>query len=76
MIIDNVPNNVTAQIVPLIYHALSRFHTMVVDGHSVEEILKALAEAQSVKNKPSALICKTFKGQGSSDVADKLDFHG
>jgi len=52
------------------------FHTMVVDGHSVEEILKALAEAQSVKNKPSALICKTFKGQGSSDVADKLDFHG
>jgi len=52
------------------------FHTMVVDGHSVEEILKALEEAKDVKNKPSALICKTFKGQGASDVVDKLDFHG
>jgi len=52
------------------------FHTMVVDGHSVEELLKAFQEAKSVKNKPSALICKTFKGHGSSDVADKLDFHG
>ncbi|KAL5267868.1 hypothetical protein ACHWQZ_G004796 [Mnemiopsis leidyi] len=52
------------------------FHTMVVDGHSVEEILKALEEAKSVKNKPCALICKTYKGHGSSDVADKLDFHG
>ena len=49
---------------------------MVVDGHSVEEILKALEEAKSVKNKPCALICKTYKGHGSSDVADKLDFHG
>ena len=49
---------------------------MVVDGHSVEEILKAFEEAKSVKNKPSALICKTFKGHGGSDVADKLDFHG
>merc|ERR1712025_1378558 len=52
------------------------FHTMVVDGHSVEELLKAFAEAKSVKNKPSAVIGKTFKGHGSSDVADKLDFHG
>jgi len=52
------------------------FHTMVVDGHSVEEILKALEEAKSVKNKPSALVCKTYKGHGGSDVADKLDFHG
>lgn len=52
------------------------FHAMVVDGHSIEEILKAFQEAKTVKNKPSALICKTFKGHGSSDVADKLDFHG
>ena len=49
---------------------------MVVDGHSVEEILKAFEEAKSVKNKPSALICRTFKGHGSDHVADKLDCHG
>lgn len=49
---------------------------MVVDGHSVEELLKAFEEAKSVKNKPSALICKTYKGHGGTDVADKLDFHG
>ena len=42
------------------------FHTMVVDGHSVEELLKALTEAESVKGKPTALICKTFKGRSTS----------
>lgn len=52
------------------------FHTMVVDGHSVEELLKAFEEAKKVKGKPSALICKTFKGYGSDLVSDKLNFHG
>ena len=36
---------------------------MVVDGHSVEELLKAFAEAERFKGKPSAIICKTFKGK-------------
>jgi len=52
------------------------FHTMVVDGHSVEELLKAFSEAEKVKGKPSALICKTFKGMGYDGVSDKLNFHG
>ena len=49
---------------------------MVVDGHNVEDLLKAFEEAKAVKGKPSALVCKTFKGYGSDLVSDKLNFHG
>ena len=55
---------------------IHRFHTIVVDGHSVPDLLEAFKTAKNVKNKPTALICKTFKGHGGSAVADKLDFHG
>ncbi len=39
-------------------------HSIVVDGHDVEEITKALNEAKATKGKPTALILKTYKGKG------------
>lgn len=51
--------------------------TYVVDGHSVEELVKALTEAKGNKNgKPKAVICKTFKGKGFPDIEDKDNWHG
>ena len=36
----------------------------MIDGHNIEEILKALDAAQTVKGKPTAIIAKTYKGKG------------
>lgn len=41
-----------------------RFNAVVIDGHNIEEILKALDTAQNVKGKPTAIIAKTYKGKG------------
>ncbi|XP_068109747.1 transketolase isoform X1 [Hyperolius riggenbachi] len=49
------------------------WHTVVVDGHSVEELCKALT---AVKNQPTAIIAKTFKGKGITGVEDKENWHG
>lgn len=41
-----------------------RWNTYVVDGHDVEELCKALWQAQQVKGKPTCIVAKTFKGKG------------
>ncbi|XP_070297016.1 transketolase [Salvelinus sp. IW2-2015] len=40
------------------------WNTYVVDGHDVEELCKALWQAQQVKGKPTMILAKTFKGRG------------
>lgn len=42
------------------------WNTYVVDGHDVEELCKALWQAEQVKGKPTAIVAKTFKGKGLS----------
>lgn len=37
------------------------WHSIIVDGHSVEELCKAFGQA---KHQPTAIIAKTFKGRG------------
>lgn len=49
----------------------------MIDGHSVPAILSALDKARKETKKPTAIICKTFKGKGlGEDIEDKLDWHG
>jgi len=53
------------------------FNAIVVDGHDVDELCKAFHEASITKDKPTAVICKTFKGMHFVDeVVDKLNWHG
>ncbi|KAJ8711556.1 hypothetical protein PYW08_008510 [Mythimna loreyi] len=52
------------------------FHSLVVDGHDVSELVKAFDEAQSVSGKPTALIAKTFKGRGFPGIEDLENWHG
>jgi len=52
------------------------FDTQVIDGHDVAAVLAALDRAKTVKGKPQAIVARTIKGHGFSQVADKLNWHG
>ncbi|XP_018801400.1 PREDICTED: transketolase-like protein 2 [Bactrocera latifrons] len=52
------------------------FHALVVDGHDVEELVKALHEASITKNKPTAIIAKTYKGKYFPNIEDLENWHG
>ncbi|MCS2170709.1 transketolase [Scandinavium sp. TWS1a] len=47
-----------------------------IDGHDPEAVKKAIIEAQSVKDKPSLIICRTVIGFGSPNKAGKEESHG
>ncbi|CAD5218101.1 unnamed protein product [Bursaphelenchus okinawaensis] len=47
-----------------------------VDGHNVEQILKAFAEARQVKDQPVVVLAQTYKGRGIEGVEDLEGFHG
>ncbi len=52
------------------------WHTIMVDGHDVEALLKAYDEARATKGKPTMILAKTFKGQGVESIAGKDGWHG
>lgn len=47
-----------------------------IDGHDANAIHRAIAEAQSVTDKPTLICCKTVIGWGSPNLAGKADTHG
>ena len=51
------------------------WNSVVVDGHSVSQVLAALKVARK-SEKPFAIICKTFKGKGVSFLEDHENWHG
>ena len=52
------------------------FHVIVIDGHDFDQIEAALAEAKTVKGKPTAIIAKTTKGKGVSFMENQVGWHG
>ncbi|CAB1432090.1 unnamed protein product [Pleuronectes platessa] len=48
------------------------WHSIIVDGHSVEELCKALSQP---RHQPTAIIAKTIKGKGIPAAEDKLGWH-
>lgn len=52
------------------------FYVINIDGHSFEEIEKALAKARESKGKPTAIIAKTVKGRGVSFMENNAGWHG
>jgi transketolase len=52
------------------------WHVIEIDGHSFPEVLSALDEARSVKDKPSVIIAATVKGKGVSFMENNPEFHG
>jgi len=52
------------------------WHAIVIDGHNLDAILDALAEARTVKGRPTMILARTFKGYGVSIMQDKEGWHG
>jgi len=52
------------------------FHCIVVDGHDIGELLSAFSQAESVTDKPTCLVAKTFKGKYFPDIEDLMNWHG
>lgn len=52
------------------------FNVINIDGHNIEQIIKALETAKTVKGKPTAIIAKTTKGKGVSYMEGKACWHG
>jgi transketolase len=52
------------------------FHAIVVDGHDIAELCKAFSEAETIMDKPTCLIAKTFKGKYFPDIENLMNWHG
>ncbi|HYA31840.1 MAG TPA: transketolase [Thermodesulfovibrionales bacterium] len=52
------------------------WETVVIDGHSMEEILAAYDRALITKEKPVMIIARTIKGKGVSFIEDRNGWHG
>lgn len=52
------------------------WHVFEVDGHNLKELIAALDEFKSIKDKPSIIIAHTVKGKGVSFMEGKCAWHG
>ncbi|MCS0638540.1 transketolase [Streptomyces sp. LP05-1] len=52
------------------------WHTIEVDGHDLDAVDRAFAEARSTVREPTAILAATRKGRGVAAVEDKEGFHG
>jgi transketolase len=52
------------------------WHAIEVDGHDVEAIGRAYAEAEATTGRPTAVVARTMKGRGVKSVEDQLNQHG
>ena len=47
-----------------------------IDGHDMAQITAALDKAETIKGKPTMIVCRTIKGKGSAVFEGKVEFHG
>jgi transketolase len=52
------------------------WHAIELNGHDIDAIDRAYAEAMSQKDQPTCLVAKTEKGHGFSQVVNKDGWHG
>ncbi len=52
------------------------WHAIEIDGHDVDAVDMAYAEAIATTDRPTAIVARTVKGKGVSAVADKPGAHG
>ena len=52
------------------------WHAIEIDGHDVEEIDGALAEASHMEGRPTVIVARTKKGKGATEVEDLEGKHG
>ncbi len=52
------------------------WHPIVIDGHDMNAILDAYAEARRIKGRPTMILARTIKGKGVSFVEGRNGWHG
>jgi transketolase len=52
------------------------WNTIEIDGHDIGEIINAIEEAKTHKEKPTIVIANTVKGKGVSFMEGKYEWHG
>jgi transketolase len=52
------------------------WHAIEIDGHDVEAIDRAYAEALETSERPTVIVAKTIKGKGVAEIENKGGFHG
>jgi transketolase len=52
------------------------WHTIVIDGHDVNAVDAAYAEAVATTGRPTAIVARTKKGRGVAVTEDQLNAHG
>jgi transketolase len=53
-----------------------RWHVIEIDGHDMQQILDAFAEARNTKGKPTCILAHTVKGKGVSFMENVAGWHG
>ena len=52
------------------------FEVININGHDIDEILKAFEVSKNIKGKPTAIVAKTIKGKGISYMENQVGWHG
>lgn len=52
------------------------WHTVMIDGHDMKQVLSALADARTTTGKPTMILARTLKGKGCSIFEGKDKWHG
>jgi transketolase len=51
------------------------WHVLEIDGHDMNEILRALDAVDEIKGKPKMIIARTIKGKGIPFAENRVEFH-
>ena len=52
------------------------WNVVVIDGHDLDQIEKAVECAKATKGQPTAIVAKTVKGKGVSYMENSVGWHG
>lgn len=52
------------------------WHVLEIDGHNMQEIIDAFAEAKAIFEKPTLIIAHTIPGKGVDFMEGKFEWHG
>ena len=52
------------------------WNVVEIDGHDMEQILAAFAQARATQGKPTVLLARTIKGKGVSFMENEAGWHG
>lgn len=52
------------------------WHVLEVDGHNIQAIIDACAEAKAIAEKPTVIICHTIPGKGVDFMEYRYEWHG